>query len=1187
MHFADLGKSLVLESGVEEETWIKKQLPPRSLSASSCRPLSAASERNQRDKPRAGAYYQTPFEAPPPKLTGQTGGFRDGLPVPPRRCSTAPGRIRASPSNAELQAEPEAAPEVTLSKIDIVSCVAASGSGISMKDLPRLSSPSRRIEEAIKALSSRKRKSRQRVEGCRRSKSSAGSDKLLAEQWQSFHERRDSTEANAATRKASCSGLQSSTSTKTSLERSSLTCAVKLPDKLESRVARMTQHFLHLRGLDKPAAAQAGVGRGEESAVDTVFANPRSKLSMRQCVPPARKPYDIEPENLHIVERCWTPEVGYARGCLNAGVNPNIVKFFANPSSKLDFADYLIGDNDLQAFLDALQSPQHVKSQKSKRPLVTNITLSNNKRLSDSMISRFLSSTLQDNALSGPASMGQLKVLTFSDCIGFGIRSFEILCNFLRRGVELRNLEEMDLQGVPVPPTMWLKLCGCLSAPRNLRRLCLARTGCGKHSQEDCRAVAGLIGVWGAQGSCKHLQYLDISGNHFLHIGCAALGEALRNACDEFQEVDLSHNAGLAALHYDSNDFNPIMHVLEALGETTVTKAAFVNCQISFAEDCILEDAVASSEITHLDLGDNPHGEQGLRCLARLLLARRLESMGLLCPRNSPLPPDTVKYDYVDPSAAYRLKLNHPQHRSVLRLLLKRSEQCGGNFSCFSEEVLDGKRLSDGMRNLCTKRIDRGGDDWQVPREGILTFTFEVTRCYKPLDELETVLYRFERSQRVKVDFDGFARLVRLYRSLPDERSQRLLMCAMGRDLVLKLCHLKHFLKTSKDELNFIMVTLLPTLDVQTSRTLLIDLIESCRERSAISMVTQLKKMTSSLLYFNAKHADGHYSLDLSNFTDRRTAQQCMVISQWVRTQNIELRRPDLSEYGNHDCLRHASVSGRKFIYDSINWQLPDEGLLIFDFVLPRLPLNTEDAAPVFVVDQICNQLLNSPCNFQDRLKALRLISHRLVLRPEELVELLHVFPSCAVDYAHCKKQDFYPLVEMYVLLYNRTLYHSKVVSPRILYNSKLLEPEESFEIQRRLGWIHTFDIVNLHCKVSNLGTRHGPMDLATWDGWVVAKAIIAISQTEAHLNFENCYWSEKHALYERGYTFTVPIEWVPDPPRIGKFTCSWHSRVEEVNYKKRRELAAIHFGWTFDSHTVMRRRSDFRRNLRTSRDFA
>jgi len=326
----------------------------------------------------------------------------------------------------------------------------------------------------------------------------------------------------------------------------------------------------------------------------------------------------------------------------------------------------------------------------------------------------------------------------------------------------------------------------------------------------------------------------------------------------------------------------------------------------------------------------------------------------------------------------------------------------------------------------------------------------------------------------------------------------------------------------------------------------------------------------NSLLYFNTMHSDGHYDLNLETLVDRSVAQRCMVISDWVRIQSASLGRVDLSEVGNGEVFRHTSLSKVKFVFDSVSWQLPDGGQLVFDMVLPRLPLNASAALNGQDVKELAQVILQSPCNFMDKLRVLRLIAHRITLLPQELAEVLKTFPSCLPEYRSAQKLGFFPRVEAYVIFYNRTLYHARVVSPQILFNPSIFQPEESQAIRSRLGWIHTFDLVNLHLPASNLGQRHGPFDMSTHDGWIFVKLFIQITHLEAGVNFYDCIWTPKASMYERGYAFCVPKDWVPTPPRYGEFTGTWHSKPEEINWAKRREYAATFLGWTWPPNKKM-----------------
>ncbi|CAE8718784.1 unnamed protein product, partial [Polarella glacialis] len=145
-----------------------------------------------------------------------------------------------------------------------------------------------------------------------------------------------------------------------------------------------------------------------------------------------------------------------------------------------------------------------------------------------------------------------------------------------------------------------------------------------------------------------------------------------------------------------------------------------------------------------------------------------------------------------------------------------------------------------------------------------------------------------------------------------------------------------------------------------------------------------------------------------------------------------------------------------------------------------------------------------------------------------------------------------------FVLLYSRTLYHSEVISPQLLYDPLLFSEGDCNQIRHSLGWIHSCDLLNLHSEESNGGNRLGPFNMEAYDGWLIVKLMIAIGQAEKSLGaFNNSSWSDKNG-------FVIPASWVPDPPRQGEFSTTFKTRTEDVNLEKRKELAARYLGWTF-----------------------
>jgi len=312
-------------------------------------------------------------------------------------------------------------------------------------------------------------------------------------------------------------------------------------------------------------------------------------------------------------------------------------------------------------------------------------------------------------------------------------------------------------------------------------------------------------------------------------------------------------------------------------------------------------------------------------------------------------------------------------------------------------------------------------------------------------------------------------------------------------------------------------------------------------------------------------HPDGHYELNLSNKIDRETARRCIIISNWMRHRSIAMNMVDCSECGNYDCLRHVYFKTEPVQFASEEWQLPEEGLLEFDFVFPRERHSDECPVDDATLSSIWRVIKESPCRFLDQIRALRLVAHSILLSPHQLLWLLELFPVWQPEFSltHVHSQ-IHPRVESYIILYNRTLYHSQVVSPMVLFNPRVFGVGEVKEIRSRLGWIHTFDLVNCHSPNSNLGNRIGKLAMHTHDGWLIVKVLLLINQAEKGQKFDNTYYSMKQAMWDRGYTFLIPMDWVPDPPREGILETTFLSKPHDILHARRREIARDFLGWTF-----------------------
>jgi len=273
-----------------------------------------------------------------------------------------------------------------------------------------------------------------------------------------------------------------------------------------------------------------------------------------------------------------------------------------------------------------------------------------------------------------------------------GEKSISFLAHALPRA--LMKLRVLKLDGTRFEQPSWLVLVEGLRCLTYLQELSLADMAIGRRSQ-DVPCLVGELPL-----SLPGLKSLNLSGNFFSFEGCKALAHSLEGH-GNLEVLDLSYNAGgfvltesagavnievenlFTVLRSDSPSqgiaaFNPISLVCEGVGKSkSLTTLKLAGCQLNFDEDFILEDALQSKQgcgLEELDLSNNAfQGVMGVRCLLRILITHKsLKTLHLSQIREALPSCVAVPYEQSDPTAHYTLNLMHPQHRALLRMLLRR-----------------------------------------------------------------------------------------------------------------------------------------------------------------------------------------------------------------------------------------------------------------------------------------------------------------------------------------------------------------------------------------------------------------------------------------------------------------------------------------------------------------------------------
>merc|ERR1712194_618264 len=112
---------------------------------------------------------------------------------------------------------------------------------------------------------------------------------------------------------------------------------------------------------------------------------------------------------------------------------------------------------------------------------------------------------------------------------------------------------------------------------------------------------------------------LNMSQNFIQKDGFIALGKAFEEI--KIQELCIDYNSDrpVKGDHSTAGDESPITYLLEKLNfQNQLTSLSLRQSQLSYQTDLVLcESLDGLSKLTHLDVSDNPHGKDGLRCILR------------------------------------------------------------------------------------------------------------------------------------------------------------------------------------------------------------------------------------------------------------------------------------------------------------------------------------------------------------------------------------------------------------------------------------------------------------------------------------------------------------------------------------------------------------------------------------------
>jgi hypothetical protein len=637
-------------------------------------------------------------------------------------------------------------------------------------------------------------------------------------------------------------------------------------------------------------------------------------------------------------------------------------------------------------------------------------------------------------------------------------------------------------------------------------------------------------------GTCADLVKADLSWNFFRQEGFQALAGALKHS--RLTSLSVARNSGVAG-KTQFQHYNPLQLLIEGLQYNSTMQTLDVS-ETGCGSDSafVLEDAIISHpNMKWLDISGNPLGGSGLRAILRMLLGGQspFEQCSIQNHREQPnVTSNVVKFRYAHPDGSYRLNLSYPHQRANLRVLLKLSEKVRDRELTFRQFKLDGKPCR------VPAEKDKVTDQFVVPTHGICSFSFSMSASRLDRGGLVSAdkgvrgevkeLLKLLREARIHVTAIRYPIVRTMFGQLITVDEQKRFIHACSKDLLFNHAQVSQLCKDRKEVAQTIVQALFPSVEGKSSQLMLLSCLS---ERWA----PVLAKDVQNCLWFQALNPSGAYRLDLMIPSDYAVAETCLLVNTWEAELSKAQGKPDTSQKGNYEMLRNEAHNEKPFVYGP-EWNLPDYGVLTFDYMSSRRPPPGQRCMSEVNCLTLIETLRRSSATEDSKLKALRALSVRLYVSASQLRTLLAI-----VETPTSKR-------EMFCILFTRVTDYGRLLSPDVLHNDKIFTNEDRTILLSRIGHLSLFNVLNPEC------VRYHCL-LSVYEQRTIIDCLVKLAVKEPGINF--------HDATLNSSPHVVPATWADNHvPAINQvFECSYIATTSCI--AARRSLAERYCGWSFD----------------------
>mmetsp|Transcript_69167 Transcript_69167/g.174686 ORF Transcript_69167/g.174686 Transcript_69167/m.174686 type:complete len:1404 (-) Transcript_69167:67-4278(-) len=814
----------------------------------------------------------------------------------------------------------------------------------------------------------------------------------------------------------------------------------------------------------------------------------------------------------------------YLQECDKQGKIPTPMHVVTGHSKVLSAAGRNFVDQELNALAVMLKDMACVEE----------INLSENALLTDAGLSRFLQLVNQD------AILDSLQKLDLSRCIKGGMSTLTSVIGLVKGGEQLQVL---NLSQVPINSRNQLLLSQAIKGHPQMQSLNLAEVGMlpGESTQQCIKNIL----------ASSTLQTLDLSWNCFDGEVFKVLGEHVvySNVLQKLRVVRCAASMDICS----ASDFIPPLSLfLEQLShDRSLTYLDISMNSCDFRTALILEDALDThKKLKELVLTNNPLGVLGIRSILRLLCRDHTALVDISvegCQVGVPIESASLNapiFSYTNPGGKYLLQLWRPYHRALLRMLYKTMEK----FELQPAEAFEKITFRDKFIDLKYEHPSKNSKGlWEVPEQGDLSLVFCVERAiFKRFlsgrDRLNgsdnaEFLRRYYREVRFQPGFKKVIPLMSEYKELAGDRiGLQVFVSALSKDFNLTLAHLDHMGESIPEMVNEVICKLQPCAPEDMASKFL-----ASKFFAKLEALLGTYRRLQQFLDFNGSNPTGHYKLELSNNAHYAVAERLLLLDRWEAAVDHMCERKDVSQRGNGSHLRNPLYQGHGLgeQYSSVaEWKLPEDGIFEVDFVSNQRPPKGSEVLSDELWEMILVVVNNSSCTNEDRIAALRAISHQFWITSSHMRAMIGYFKS---------EED---RANVFIIFYLRIvdLHNSKMF--RVRFESA----EEIKRLQERLGyasWFPFFQPENARFE----------LDLSVNDQRLCAAMFIQLAIKEKFPHNLHDYGYRRADGTEDPMPLGVPKSWGNEAviPKEGKFRARYMCAPEYRNFAHRKDIAATY----------------------------